>query len=297
MRRRPTAGVGAALILAGAALGAGAVLLSLSWAAGRAFLSRPKVALLTIEGTIFDSRPVVEVLERYRRDRSIKALVVRVDSPGGAVGPAQEIYQALRDFRAEGRPVVASLGSVAASGGYYVALGAEKIYANPGTITGSIGVVILLSNFEELMKKVGVGVTVLKTGALKDAGSPLRRLTEADRRVLQGLIDDAYEQFVRAVMRGRRMSRERVRRVADGRVLSGERAKGEGLVDELGNLQEAVAAAAALAHIPGRPTVVEERPELGLLGRLIRLMLPGEVLRWGGTLRVPAVRLQYMWQY
>lgn len=259
------------------------------------FAGRPKIALLTIEGTIFRSREVLKILDDYGRDDSIKAVVVRINSPGGGVGPSQEIYSELLRLRARGKKVVSSLGAVAASGGYYIACASDKIFANPGTITGSIGVLAQVSNVEELLKKLGMRVDVIKSGAHKDLGSPVRPLSEADRKILQRLIDDSYEQFVRAVARGRRMPPERVQRLADGRVISGERAKAEGLVDELGNLQDAIRAAAQMAGIPGEPLVVERRPRVGLLWWLLRLA--GKLRILVERLEEPGLRLEYIWPY
>ncbi len=257
------------------------------------FAGRPKIALLTLEGTIFRSREVLEILDEYGRDDSIRAVVVRINSPGGGVGASQEIYSELLRLRARGKKVVSSLGAVAASGGYYIACASDKIFANPGTITGSIGVIIEVSNVEELLKKLGMRVDVIKSGAHKDLGSPVRPLTEADRKILQRLIDDSYEQFVRAVAKGRRMLPERVQELADGRIISGERAKAEGLVDELGNLKDAIRAAAEMSGIPGEPLVVERRPRVGLLWWLLRLA--GQLRVLAERLEEPGLRLEYLW--
>jgi len=186
---------------------------------------------------------------------NVKAVVLRVDSPGGVVGPSQEIYQEVKRLAAK-KKVVVSMGSLAASGGYYIAAPATLIYANPGTITASIGVLIKFSNIEGLLDKVGIKSSTIKTGAFKDAGSPDRPLSPEDRAMFQAVIDSTHEQFVRAVAEGRKLPVEEVRRIADGRVLSGEQAKAVKLVDKLGNLQDALDEAGRLAGISGEPVVI-----------------------------------------
>lgn len=254
-----------------------------------------RLALLTLDGLILSSRSYVEKIERYREDKTIRGLVVRVDSPGGGVAPSQEIHQALRRFREEGKVVVTSMGSVAASGGLYVSLSSNKIYANPGTITGSIGVVLEVGNIEDLLKKVGLRVEVVKSGAHKDLGSPVRPLSPEDRAILQRVIDDAYEQFVRVVAEGRNLPLERVKDFADGRIFTGERARGLGLVDEIGSLEDAIREAGRLAGIVGKPEVLEERPLGGWLGWLLEGSSPMRAL--GLPLAEVGARLQYRWMY
>jgi len=171
------------------------------------------------------------------------------------VGPSQELYEEVRKLRGK-KPVVASMGAVAASGGYYIACGAQKIYANPGTITGSIGVLMQFVNVQDLIEKIGVRGMVVKSGAFKDMGSPIRRMTPEERRLLQAVIDNVHGQFVEAVAAGRGLDGRRVAAMADGRIFSGEQAKELGLVDALGNLQDAVAEAGRMAKIEGEPRVV-----------------------------------------
>jgi len=223
-----------------------------------------KVAVVDIEGLITKSRPIIEKLNRYKDNERIKAIVIRIDSPGGSVGPAQEIYEEVIKLR-EKKPVVASMGSVAASGGYYIACAANKIIANPGTITGSIGVIIEFANIEELLGKIGLKSVVIKSGKYKDILSPTRELKGEERDLLQGVIDNIHGQFIDAVALGRDIPREKVAEIADGRIFSGEQAKQLELVDELGNLQDAIESAAEMSDIEGKPNVIypeKKRPSI-----------------------------------
>ena len=218
-----------------------------------------RVALVEVEGLIVDADRVVRELREHGEDPSIRAVVVRIQSPGGVVGPTQEIHDAIYRLRSEGKPVVASMGSVAASGGYYLAAAATRIVANPGTLTGSIGVILQLAEIEGLLRKVGVRYEIIKSGRFKDAGSFARAMTPEERAVLQAVLDDMHDQFVTAVAEGRRLPKERARALADGRVYSGRMAKEAGLVDALGGLDEAIRLAGELAGIPGKPRVVRPR--------------------------------------
>jgi protease-4 len=227
-----------------------------------------KVGIIEIEGMILDSRQVLEDLKRFRQDDSIRAVVLRIDSPGGVVGPSQEIYREVVKTGKE-KTVVASMGAVAASGGYYVAAGAGKIVANPGTITGSIGVIIEYTNFQNLLDKIGLTPVVIKSGDYKDIGSPMRPMSVEERKILQAFADQTRDQFVRAVAEGRQMDIEAVNRLADGRIYNGEQAKDLGLVDRLGNLQDAVQWAGQLAGIEGEiETVYSRREKLSVLDLL-----------------------------
>jgi protease-4 len=219
-----------------------------------------KVGVLEVKGVIANVQPTIENLAKFRKDGSIKALVVRIDSPGGGVSPSQELYQEIRRTVRE-KPVVVSMGSVAASGGYYIACAAQRIYANPGTITGSIGVILQFTNFEELLKKIGFRMEVVKSGPYKDVGNPGREMTSEEKAYLQAMVDNVHQQFVRDVARGRRMKVEKVQEVADGRIFTGEQAMELGLVDELGNLKDAIDAAAKMAAIEGEPKVVYPEKE------------------------------------
>lgn len=219
------------------------------------FAKGDKVAVLPITGVIADSDATIDQLKKFAKDGSVKAIVLRINSPGGGVGPSQEIYEEVRKLKGK-KPVVASMGAVAASGGYYIACGAQKIYANPGTITGSIGVIMQFVNVKDLIEKIGVKGFAVKSGELKDAGSPLRDMTPEERQYLQGVIDNVFGQFVNAVAEGRKLEVEAVRKIADGRIFSGEQAKALGLVDVLGNQEDAVAEAGRMAKIEGEPRVV-----------------------------------------
>lgn len=249
-----------------------------------------KIAEVELIGPIYDSRRIVRQLETYGDQRSIKAILFHVDSPGGVVVPSQEIYEAVRRVRDGGKPVLAFMGSVAASGGYYAACGADSIMAEPGTTTGSIGVVAEFVNTRELFKKVGVKFEVIKSGEYKDTGSPHRDFTEADRRYLQAWIDDAFDQFVGVVVEERRMTRREVLKVADGRVFTGRQALTLGLVDTLGYYNDAVDLAARMAGIEGEPTVVKEKYRRVTLLDLLFEQVEGIVRGSGGA------RLKYQYQ-
>jgi protease-4 len=237
-----------------------AVMLAAGDEGGLGFGSR--VALLEIDGVIADDQAMLRQIREFRRDPSVKAFVVAINSPGGVVGPSQSIYQELRRLRDEDeRPVVASIGGIGASGGYYVALAADSIFALPGSITGSIGVIMEFPNASELMDRVGVDVDVVKSAQHKDAGSPFRPITPDDREVLNALVMDVYDQFVDVVATERSMAVEDVRTVADGRILSGRQALQAGLIDRLGNLQDAVAAAGEMSGLGSDPAIVRQREE------------------------------------
>jgi protease IV len=224
------------------------------------WLGGDKVAVVRIEGVILDSQKTIEELRRYRQNPSVRAIVLRIDSPGGAVVPSQEIFSEIRKMQADGRlKVVASMGNIAASGGYYIAAATDKIVANPGTLTGSIGVIMELANVKGLLEKVGVQSVVIKSGRYKDMASPFRAMSDEDRALLQGVLDDVHTQFIEAVATGRALQIEQVRTLADGRIFTGRQAKSVSLVDELGDLQEAVTLAARLVGIAGEPRVVETK--------------------------------------
>ena len=218
-----------------------------------------KIALVELKGTILTSEEIVRQLKKYRDDRSIKAILFRVDSPGGGVVASQEIYEEVRKTRDGGKPVVVSMGALAASGGYYVSCGANRIVANPGTVTGSIGVISQFLRFDPLMKKIGVESRTIKSGKFKDSGSPFREMSKDDNAYFQGLIDDIYKQFTEVVERERGMDHDSVMRYADGRVFTGVQALDIGLVDTLGTYEDAVGIAARLAGMHGEPSIVRER--------------------------------------
>ncbi len=251
-----------------------------------------RIGLVEIEGVILDSKHAVEQLERFENDGSINAVVLRINSPGGGVAASQEIYEAAKRLRHRNKFVIASMGSVAASGGYYIACAADSIMANPGTTTGSIGVISEMMNLTELLNKIGVRFEVIKSGKYKDSGSPYRSMNEEDRKYFQGYVDDAYQQFVGVVAEARRMEKTKVLQYADGRVFTGQQALAFGLVDRLGTYQDALALAAEAAGIEGRPHVVSSRKRkvtiLDLLfGDLVEHLIRLQTL--------PVLRYQWVW--
>ena len=259
MGRRLTVVVATVLVFIGVA----ALFLLFGMSVGRGGeggpLFGPRVAVVELEGLIAETDDLVRELRHHRDNPSVRAVVIRINSPGGVVGPTQEVHDALLRLRQAGKPVVASLGSVAASGGYYVAVAADQIFANPGSLTGSIGVIMQMANVDALMKKVGVDYVVVKAGQFKDLGNFSRPMTPEERRVIQSLLDDVHGQFIEAVAAGRKLDRSAVVQFADGRVFSGTQALKLKMVDSLGGLEEAIDAAARLAKLPTPPPV--ERPK------------------------------------
>ncbi len=219
---------------------------------------KDQVAVVRVEGPILDSKQTISELQEFSKNPMVKAIVIRIDSPGGGVAPSQEIYNAVKRVKSEyEKPVVASMGTVAASGGYYIAVASDRVLANPGTLTGSIGVIMQMANFEELLKKVGVQNFVIKSGRYKDIGSPFRPMKDDDRQLLQSVMDDVHRQFIEAVAEGRSLDIADVEVLADGRVFTGRQAKSSLLVDELGDLTDAIELAGKLGGIQGDPYVVE----------------------------------------
>jgi protease-4 len=217
-----------------------------------------KVAIVELNGEIFDSAPTVEQLEKYGKDSGIKAIVLRINSPGGSAAASQEIYQEINRVRAKKKKVVvASIASVGASGAYYAACATDRIYANESALTGSIGVIAQWYSYGDLLKWAKMKDVVVKSGEFKDTGDPARDLTETERAYLQHLIDDTYGQFVDAVARGRKLKVEDVKNMADGRVYTGREAKAKKLIDETGDLQDAIDGAAQLAKIKGEPKIIK----------------------------------------
>lgn len=214
-----------------------------------------RVGIVEITGVIAEADEILGNIKRFRDDNTIKAIVLRINSPGGGVGPSQEIYREVVKT-VEKKTVVASMGALAASGGYYVAAGADKIMANPGTITGSIGVIMGFTNFEELLEKIGLRPVVIKSGEFKDMGSPSREMTDAEKKILQAFTDQVHRQFVDAIVEGRELDKSTVESIADGRIMTGENAKSLGLIDALGNFEDAVALAGELAGVTGKITKV-----------------------------------------
>ena len=218
-------------------------------------LGGERIGIVEIVGVISESDEILSNIKEFREDKTIKAIVLRINSPGGGVAPSQEIFSEIRKT-VSSKTVVASMGSVAASGGYYVAAAADKIVANPGTITGSIGVIMAYTNFEELLNKIGLAPVVIKSGKYKDIGSPTREMTDEEKKILQQFTDDVHQQFINAIATGRKMEKSVVESIADGRIITGETAKSLGLVDNLGNLEDALSLAGELAGIEGSITRV-----------------------------------------
>ncbi len=219
------------------------------------FTTADKIGIAPIDGVIKDSTDVVKNLQEFGKDDSVKGVVLRINSPGGGVAPSQEIYEAVMELRKKKR-VLVSMSSVAASGGYLIACAGEKIIANPGTLTGSVSAIMYFTNAEELMKKVGVKASTIKSGKYKDIGSPIREMTGEEKALLQGLVDDIYIQFLDVVVRNRRISEEALKQIADGRIFTGKQAQQLGLVDYLGDMEYAVRMLAKMVGISGEPVVV-----------------------------------------
>lgn len=214
-----------------------------------------KVGIVELTGNITSSRDIIHSIKRFRENSSIKAIVIRIDSPGGAVGPAQEIFREIRKT-VKTKKVIASMGAVAASGGYYIAAGADGIVANPGTITGSIGVIMGFVNFQDLLRKIGMVPVVVKSGQYKDIGSPVREMTKDERSILQNLSNRIHKQFIVDIANGRGMDLSKVEGIADGRIFTGEEAKNLGLIDRLGNLEDAIEWAGRMGGIKGKISAV-----------------------------------------
>ena len=227
-----------------------------------------KVAVIDIRGIISRSDATIKLIHTYRDDPSIKAIVIRINSPGGSVAPVQEIYSELAKIE---KPIVASMGGSAASGGYYIACAADTIVANPGTLTGSIGVIMQFTRMKGLYDKVGLEHQVIKSGEFKDTGSPFRALTEQERAVLQATVDDVYNQFVDTIFeaRGDKLTRAEVVELADGRIFSGKQALASKLLDRLGNLPDAIKIAGELAGIEGNPKVIRKEKRASLFEQLV----------------------------
>ena len=244
-----------------------------------------KVGLVEISGMITDSRDIVDQISKYRRDDSILGIILRIDSPGGAVAPSQEIYEEVLRTRGE-KEIIASLGSMAASGGYYIASSANHIVANSGTLTGSIGVVFASSNVQALIDKIGLKPVVIKSGKFKDAGSPVRSMTDEEKALLQGVVDDVHSQFVQAIVKGRGLPEVEVRKVADGRVFTGKKALELKLVDQLGGLEDSIQWMQDKLNLVERPRIIQKKEETNLLNFLFgslpewRSIAPSQLSKW-----------------
>jgi protease-4 len=219
-----------------------------------------KVGVVEIQGVITESKDIISLIKRFRENDDIKSIVIRINSPGGVIGPSQEIYREIRKTTQE-KKIVASMGSIAASGGYYIAAASNGIMANPGTITGSIGVIMAYTNFRKVLDKIGMVPVVIKSGPFKDMGSPTKDMSKEEKEVLQSFVDQAHRQFVTAIAEGRNMNIDRVKSLADGRIYTGEEAVKQGLVDRLGNFEDALEWAGEMGGIQGSVSTVYKKKE------------------------------------
>ncbi len=230
------------------------------------------VAIIEVKGVIAGSDDVIKKIKEYRDDDNVAAVVLRINSPGGSAASSQEIYEELKKL-AKKKTLVVSMGDVAASGGFYIAVAANYIYANPATTTGSIGVIAETLNVEQALNTLGIKGVVIKSGKFKDTLSPLRPMTEEERAFLQEYIDSIFRQFVKAVADGRKLPESEVLKIADGRVLTGEQALKLKLIDGIGNMEDAIDMAAKKAGIKGKPNVIyPEKERLSLLSILLNEM-------------------------
>ena len=281
---RFTAGIFAVLIL----ITLGSALLPDRWKSPSG-----EIALVHVNGMLMDSRDIVRQLSDYRHDPQVRGIILRIDSPGGAVAPAQEIYGEIMKLRNDHKTVYASMGTVAASGGYYIACAADYVLANPGTLTGSISAVMALNNIEELTKKVGVKPNIIKSGKFKDLGSPLRAMTPEEQILLQNVVNDVHEQFVDAIAKGRGLPLSEVRRVADGRIMTGQQALKLNLIDEVGGLEKTIDLLAKKIGITGKPKVIEQKEKIPFLGWLLQGKFSNRLAET--FIPSPQPRLQYLW--
>jgi protease-4 len=250
--------------------------LSLFWSEDSGLHFGERIAVVSVRGFIADSKEVVDQLKKYRKDDRVKAIILRIDSPGGSTAASQEIYREIERTTPK-KKVVASMGNVAASGGYYIALAADKIVANPATLTGSIGVIMEIANFKEILRKIGVGHEAVKSGPYKDIGSPLRDMKADERRLLVELIGNVQQQFVNVVVKGRKLSRDRVEKIADGRVFTGAQAKDLGLVDTLGSFEDAVDLTKKMVGLSGEIKLIYPEKKRFSLWNFIFSSLMGEI--------------------
>ena len=251
-----------------------------------------KIGVVDITGLISDSEHIVNQVKKFGADKRIRGIVLRIDSPGGSVGPSQEIYDEVLKTRKGGKVIYASMGALAASGGYYIASAAEKIFANPGTLTGSIGVIMAFANAKGLMEKIGLQPQVIKAGKYKDIGSPARVMTQKEKNLLQSVVVDVHQQFIEAVANGRDISIAEVTKIADGRILTGRQAYSLNLVDQLGGLQVSIDQLAHKAGIIGPPKIIQEKPRVGLLDWILKAAINQPLINYP-----PTPSLQYTWHF
>ena len=254
--------------------------------------TKNRIGIVDITGLITDSQYITNQVKKFRQDKRIRGIILRIDSPGGAVGPSQEIYDEVLKTRESGKIIYASMGALAASGGYYIASAAEKIFANPGTLTGSIGVIMAFSNAKGLMEKIGLQPEIVKAGEYKDIGSPARAMTQKERNLLQSVVTDVHQQFIEAVASGRDISVAEVTKIADGRILTGRQAYSLNLVDQLGGLQVSIDQLAHKVGIIGSPKIIKETPRVGFLDWVLKSTVNQSLIN-----RSSIPSLQYTWYF
>mgnify|MGYP000218084346 FL=1 len=252
--------------------------------------TKNRIGIVDITGLISNSQYIVNQVKKFRQDKRIRGIILRIDSPGGAVGPSQEIYDEVLKTRESGKTIYASMGALAASGGYYIASAAEKIFANPGTLTGSIGVIMVFSNAKGLMEKIGLQPEIVKAGEYKDIGSPARAMTQKERNLLQSVVTDVHQQFIEAVASGRDISVAEVTKIADGRILTGRQAYSLNLVDQMGGLQVSIDQIAHKVGIIGSPKIIRETPRVGFLDWVLKSTVNQSIIN-----RPSIPSLQYTW--
>jgi protease IV len=236
-----------------------------------------KIGIIDLDYTILSSETIIRQFKTFRKDKTIKAIVLRVNTPGGGVAASQEMYEEVKKTRDSGIPVIVSFASIAASGGYYVACGGSKIVSNPGTLTGSIGVIAQFVSLKELLDKLGIKHSVVKSGELKDSGSPYRDINEKDKEYFQDIIDDSYDQFLDVVSKERKIDKNDLRDIANGRVFTGKQALKLKLVDTLGTFDDAIQIAADMVGIKGEPTLVREKTKTGILSLLFDAITSSDI--------------------
>ena len=264
-----------------------------SWAPDQMVGTDKGLGLVEVTGLIQNSQDIVRQIKEFREDKRIRGIVVRIDSPGGAVGPSQEIYDEVLKTRKSGKTVYASMGTLGASGGYYIASSADRVFANPGTLTGSIGVIMAFSNIEGLMDKIGLRPEVIKAGKYKDTGSPVRPMSIKERGLLQGVVADVHQQFIEAIAEGRKLPAEEIRKIADGRILTGRQAYRLQLIDQLGGLQASIDHLAKKVGISGPPTIIREKKRINFLDWILNAAINQPIIKkYLPTSHSP---LQYLW--
>lgn len=217
-----------------------------------------RIAIIDIKGLIIESEEVIKQINKYKDNPMVASIILRMDSPGGSTGAVQEIHQEIKEVRKKGKIFITSFENIGASGAYYIATATNYIIANPGTLTGSIGVIMTVNNFKELLDKIGLKAEVIKSGKYKDIGSPARNITPSEKKLIQELTDDVHNQFIEAVSKGRKIKKEKLVNIADGRLFTGLQAYKAGLIDQLGNINDALKVAAKLANIKGKPVIIRK---------------------------------------